>query len=44
VPCGTSAATAERPALPIGLQLLAPAFEEERLFTVAAAVERLSKK
>jgi aspartyl-tRNA(Asn)/glutamyl-tRNA(Gln) amidotransferase subunit A len=43
VPCGSSAATAERPALPIGLQLLAPAFEEERLFTVAAAVERLSR-
>jgi aspartyl-tRNA(Asn)/glutamyl-tRNA(Gln) amidotransferase subunit A len=43
VPCGSSAATAERPALPIGLQLLAPAFEEERLFTVAAAVERLTR-
>ena len=43
VPCGYSAPTNDRPALPIGLQLLSPAFEEERLFTVAAAVERLSK-
>jgi len=41
VPCGTTRATSERPALPIGLQLLAPAFAEERLFTAAAAVERL---
>jgi aspartyl-tRNA(Asn)/glutamyl-tRNA(Gln) amidotransferase subunit A len=41
VPCGTTRATADRPALPIGLQLLAPAFAEENLFTVAAAVERL---
>jgi aspartyl-tRNA(Asn)/glutamyl-tRNA(Gln) amidotransferase subunit A len=43
VPCGMTAATGERPALPIGLQLLAPAFAEERLFTAAAAVERLSR-
>jgi len=41
VPCGSTRATNERPALPIGLQLLAPAFAEERLFTAAAAVERL---
>ncbi len=40
VPCGSTAASAARPALPIGLQLLAPAFGEERLLTVAAAVER----
>ncbi len=40
VPCGTTAPTAERKALPIGLQLIAPAFGEERLLTVAAAVER----
>ena len=41
LPCGKTRATSERPALPIGLQLLAPAFAEENLFTVAAAVERL---
>jgi Asp-tRNA(Asn)/Glu-tRNA(Gln) amidotransferase A subunit family amidase len=35
-------ATAIQPSLPVGLQLLAPAFEEERLFTLAAAVERLT--
>jgi aspartyl-tRNA(Asn)/glutamyl-tRNA(Gln) amidotransferase subunit A len=42
VPCGMSAASSAQPALPVGLQLLAPAFEEERLFTLAAAVERLT--
>jgi aspartyl-tRNA(Asn)/glutamyl-tRNA(Gln) amidotransferase subunit A len=41
VPCGTTRATPARPALPIGLQLLGPAFAEENLFTAAAAVERL---
>jgi aspartyl-tRNA(Asn)/glutamyl-tRNA(Gln) amidotransferase subunit A len=41
LPCGTTRATADRPALPIGLQLLSPAFAEEKLFTAAAAVERL---
>ncbi len=41
LPCGSTRATAERPALPIGLQLLGPAFAEENLFTAAAAVERL---
>src|SRR5690606_12348174 len=41
VPCAPTPARADRPALPVGLQLLAPAFEEERLFTVGAAVERL---
>jgi len=40
VPCGNTSPTAERPALPIGLQLLGPAFAEERLLTVAATVER----
>jgi aspartyl-tRNA(Asn)/glutamyl-tRNA(Gln) amidotransferase subunit A len=43
VPCGFTQKTSERPALPIGLQLLAPAFAEERLFTAAAAVERLTR-
>ncbi len=42
VPCGTTKARADRPALPVGLQLLAPAFGEEKLLTVAAAVERLA--
>jgi aspartyl-tRNA(Asn)/glutamyl-tRNA(Gln) amidotransferase subunit A len=40
VPCGSTKASADRPPLPIGLQLLGPAFAEERLLTVAAAVER----
>jgi aspartyl-tRNA(Asn)/glutamyl-tRNA(Gln) amidotransferase subunit A len=44
VPCGSTKATSDRPALPIGLQLLSPAFGEERLFTAAAAVERLTPK
>jgi aspartyl-tRNA(Asn)/glutamyl-tRNA(Gln) amidotransferase subunit A len=42
VPCGLTPATSTQPALPVGLQLLAPAFEEERLFTLASAVERLT--
>ena len=42
VPCGMTAQSGSQPALPVGLQLLAPAFEEERLFTLAAAVERLT--
>jgi aspartyl-tRNA(Asn)/glutamyl-tRNA(Gln) amidotransferase subunit A len=40
LPCGMTRPTAERPALPIGVQLLSPAFAEENLFTAAAAVER----
>jgi aspartyl-tRNA(Asn)/glutamyl-tRNA(Gln) amidotransferase subunit A len=43
VPCAPTPKTAERPSLPVGLQLLGPAFAEERLFTVAAAVERLCR-
>ncbi len=39
VPCGLSAPTAARPALPIGLQLLAPAFRETTMIRAAAAVE-----
>jgi aspartyl-tRNA(Asn)/glutamyl-tRNA(Gln) amidotransferase subunit A len=39
VPLGTTAATADRPALPIGLQLLAAHQAEETLFAVAAAWE-----
>ncbi|HET9953101.1 MAG TPA: Asp-tRNA(Asn)/Glu-tRNA(Gln) amidotransferase subunit GatA [Polyangiaceae bacterium] len=43
LPCGMTAARSDRPALPIGLQLLSPSFEEERLFSVAAAVERSNR-
>ena len=43
VPCGLTAARADRPPLPIGLQLLAPAFGEETLLPVAAGVERLCR-
>jgi len=43
LPCGHTSARADRPALPVGLQLLAPAFAEEKLLTVAAAVERLCR-
>jgi aspartyl-tRNA(Asn)/glutamyl-tRNA(Gln) amidotransferase subunit A len=42
LPCEPTDATADRPSLPVGLQLLAPAFEEERLFTVAARSEALN--
>jgi aspartyl-tRNA(Asn)/glutamyl-tRNA(Gln) amidotransferase subunit A len=41
LPVAPTQARADRPSLPVGLQLLAPAYEEERLFTAAAAVERL---
>ncbi len=34
----------DRPALPVGLQLLGPAFSEERLLTVAASVEREARR
>ncbi len=40
VPCAPTPATASQPALPVGLQLLGPAFAEERLFSLAAEVER----
>jgi aspartyl-tRNA(Asn)/glutamyl-tRNA(Gln) amidotransferase subunit A len=42
VPCAPAPATSERPELPIGLQVIAPAFAEERMFQVAAAWEALS--
>jgi aspartyl-tRNA(Asn)/glutamyl-tRNA(Gln) amidotransferase subunit A len=42
VPVAPTPARADRPALPVGLQLMAPPFAEERLFTVAAACERLA--
>lgn len=39
VPCRAAPAEGGRPELPIGLQLMGPPLEEERLFTVAAAFE-----
>jgi aspartyl-tRNA(Asn)/glutamyl-tRNA(Gln) amidotransferase subunit A len=41
VPVARAPARDGRPELPVGLQLLAPAFAEERLFTAAARVEAL---
>ncbi|HEX5102118.1 MAG TPA: Asp-tRNA(Asn)/Glu-tRNA(Gln) amidotransferase subunit GatA [Polyangiaceae bacterium] len=43
LPCGLTTARADRPRLPVGLQLLAPAFGEETLLTAAAGVERLCR-
>jgi aspartyl-tRNA(Asn)/glutamyl-tRNA(Gln) amidotransferase subunit A len=40
VPCAPAPALATQPSLPVGLQLLGPAFAEERLFSLAAEVER----
>ncbi len=40
VPCAPTPASGERPELPAGLQLLGPAFAEERLFSLAGEVER----
>jgi aspartyl-tRNA(Asn)/glutamyl-tRNA(Gln) amidotransferase subunit A len=40
VPCSPTPALAGQPELPVGLQLLGPAFAEERLFSLAAEVER----
>jgi len=42
VPAGLSTPTSERPALPIGLQLIAPPLAEARLFRVAHAFEGVS--
>ena len=42
VPCANAPATGDRPALPVGMQIIAPAFAEDRLFRVAAEWERLS--
>jgi aspartyl-tRNA(Asn)/glutamyl-tRNA(Gln) amidotransferase subunit A len=42
VPVGVTAPRADRPSLPIGLQIMAPAFGEERLFTLAASWEERS--
>jgi aspartyl-tRNA(Asn)/glutamyl-tRNA(Gln) amidotransferase subunit A len=42
VPCAFAPATADRPELPVGLQVITPAFAEERMFRIAAAWERMS--
>jgi aspartyl-tRNA(Asn)/glutamyl-tRNA(Gln) amidotransferase subunit A len=42
LPCSPTPARADRPALPVGLQLMAAPLAEERLFTVAAAFEAVS--
>lgn len=42
VPASPAPARSNRPTLPIGLQLLAPAFGEEQLFQIGAAWERMS--
>lgn len=44
VPVAPTPARDGRPALPVGLQLIGPAFGEERLFTLAAAWERLERR
>ncbi len=40
IPCGFTRATEERPRLPIGMQLIGPAWGEEMILKVAAAYER----
>jgi aspartyl-tRNA(Asn)/glutamyl-tRNA(Gln) amidotransferase subunit A len=42
VPCAPTRARGDRPSLPVGLQLMGPAFSEEKLLTLAAAWERVS--
>jgi aspartyl-tRNA(Asn)/glutamyl-tRNA(Gln) amidotransferase subunit A len=42
IPCEATKATANRPSLPVGLQLLARPFHEETLFALGSAWEKLS--
>jgi aspartyl-tRNA(Asn)/glutamyl-tRNA(Gln) amidotransferase subunit A len=42
LPCAPTPKRADRPPLPVGLQLMAAPLDEERLFTVAAAFEATS--
>jgi aspartyl-tRNA(Asn)/glutamyl-tRNA(Gln) amidotransferase subunit A len=42
LPCAPTPERADRPPLPVGLQLMAAPLDEERLFTVAAAFEATS--
>ncbi|HMI83243.1 MAG TPA: Asp-tRNA(Asn)/Glu-tRNA(Gln) amidotransferase subunit GatA [Polyangiaceae bacterium] len=41
LPCAPTPARDDRPLLPVGLQLMAAPLDEERLFTVAAALEKI---
>ena len=43
VPAGFTAATPERPALPVGVQLVCGSFEEAKLFSISKAFEELTK-
>lgn len=40
IPCGFAGDSAASPTLPVGLQLIAPPFAEERLFAVGASYQR----
>src|SRR5205823_6811063 len=42
VPAAPTRATPDRPALPVGLQIMAAPLDEERMFAVAAAFESTS--
>jgi aspartyl-tRNA(Asn)/glutamyl-tRNA(Gln) amidotransferase subunit A len=42
IPCAPTPKRSDRPALPVGLQLMAAPLDEERLFAVAAAFEAIS--
>jgi aspartyl-tRNA(Asn)/glutamyl-tRNA(Gln) amidotransferase subunit A len=44
VPCRPTEAVGAEPSLPVGLQLMAPAFCEERLFSLAATWEQMAPK
>jgi aspartyl-tRNA(Asn)/glutamyl-tRNA(Gln) amidotransferase subunit A len=44
LPCGSTAATGQTPALPIGLQLLAPPLAEPTLLQAASAAEQAFRK
>ncbi len=42
LPCAPTRPTGDRPSLPVGLQLMAAPLDEERMFSVAAALESMS--
>ena len=43
IPAGFTAASPERPALPVGIQLICGSFEEAKLFNVSKAFEEVAK-
>jgi len=43
VPCGTAEPPEGGPALPVGIQLIAPAWQEAHVFSASAAIERAYK-